>query len=148
MNKLNNFFSEKKSFKNIFTHGESPVLFLNFTIFLDLVGEKDGKIILFVEYGGHGPFLCGLFRSSVKVDNRAEAISQFIEVERFLSWISTLMLYVFPFLTSKQNFQQCSVNSSLKLLNLASVALLASMQILQDSLVLSDSIQAVLGFFR
>lgn len=63
----------------------NPSLFLIFTIFLGFVGEKDGNIILFVEFGGHGPFLCGFFlRSSVKVDIGTEEISQFIEVERFL----------------------------------------------------------------
>lgn len=105
----------------------NPSLFLIFTIFLGFVGEKDGKIILFVEFGGHGPFLCGFFfRSSVKVDIGTEEISQFIKVERFLIWISPLMLFVFPFL-SKQNLWQCSVNSSFNLLNLASVASLGSM---------------------
>lgn len=62
----------------------NPSLFLIFTIFLGFVGEKDGEIIFFVEFGGHEPFLCGFFfRSSVKVDIGAEEISQFIEVEGF-----------------------------------------------------------------
>lgn len=111
-------FMEKKVFKDYNLHMVNPTLFMIFPIFLGFVGEKDGKIILFVEFGGHGPFLCGVFfRSSV---------SQFIKVERFLIWISPLMLFVFPFL-SKQNLWQCSVNSSLKLLNLASVASLGLM---------------------
>lgn len=50
-------------------------LFLNFTVFLGFICVKDGELILFVEFSGHGPFLCGFFfRSPVKVDVRAEAL--------------------------------------------------------------------------
>lgn len=74
MNKLNHFF---KSFKvRTYLHTVNPEsLFLNFTVFLGFICVKDGEIILFVEFSGHGPFLGGFFfRSPFKVDVRAEAL--------------------------------------------------------------------------
>lgn len=114
---MNNFFLRKVFLEHIYTR-EIRVLFLNFTSLLVFVGEKDGEIILFVEFGGHGPFLCGFFfRSPVDVDIRADEISQFLEVERFLTLDFLALVVIFPFLT-KQNLWQWSVNSSFKLLKL------------------------------